>query len=77
MNILALLLLGNDSLTKLLETVMDEGVVDFEGVIATTESYRPIFVVYNIMIFGVVILIDGERESMAPKDSLKVFLSAT
>ena len=37
---------------------MDEGVVDLEGIVATTETDSPVFVVDNIMVLGVVILED-------------------
>ena len=37
---------------------MDEGVVDLEGVVATTEADSPVFVIDNIMVLGVVILED-------------------
>ena len=53
---------------------MDEGVVNLEGVIPTAEAYRPVFVVYNIVVFGVVILVDGERKSMGPEGFVESLL---
>lgn len=39
---------------------MDEGVVDLESVVAATEADRPVFVIYNIVVLGIVILENRE-----------------
>ena len=57
-HILTFLFLKQDGLSQLFEAVMDEGVIDLEGVVATTEADSPVFVVYHIMVLGVVILED-------------------
>lgn len=57
---MAFLFLEQKGLSELLEAVMDEGVVDLESVVAATEADCPVFVIYNIVVLGVVILEDGE-----------------